>query len=423
MQSLLASAALSALTYSALGAAATASRCPTDNVCYQVGVPETSASSGSGNIYLQLRAPASYSWVALGTGQRMSGSNIFVMYADGAGNVTVSARKGANHVMPQHQTTTQLDLLAGSGIIDGGNTMLANVRCANCESWDGGSLSLSSTSSPFIAAWKEGDALNSKQLDASIAEHDSHSQFTFDLSTATITDDTNPFVDTSSGGSGGSGSGNTTSPSGSGSGSGSNGGDSQGSGSSSAVPASIREIPTIQKAHGILMSIVMVILYPLGSILMPLFGNWVLHAVWQSVSFLAMWAAFGLGIILSQRTGYNFTENHTLLGTVVVTLFGVQPIGGYIHHAYYLKHQKRGIVSYSHIWYGRTLMILGIVNGGLGLQLAGAGKSLIIAYSVVAGVIFLVYIGGAVFGEVKRGRKAKRQHGNSAGDMVRKNSA
>ncbi|KAI0196159.1 hypothetical protein EV127DRAFT_124259 [Xylaria flabelliformis] len=401
MQRLFASAALSAVTYSALGAAATMSQCPTTGVCYQVGVPEASVSSGSGNIYFQLKAPTSYSWVALGTGTMMSGANIFVMYADGAGNVTVSARKGTGHVMPQHQTETQLELLAGSGI--DGDTMMANVKCANCESWDGGSLNLKSSSASFISAWKEGSPLNSNDPAAIISKHDAHQPLKFDLTQATLTDDTNPFVGTNNGGS-------TTPPS---SGNSSSGED---SGSSSTLPSWIREIPTIKSAHGILMSIVMVVLYPVGSILMPLVGSWVLHAVWQMVAFLAMWAAFGLGITLAHRTGINFTEHHTILGTVVVVLFGVQPIGGLIHHRYYTKHQKRGLVSHGHIWYGRILMVLGIINGGLGLKLAGAAQSLVIAYSVIAAVFFSVYIGGAVLGEVKRHR------GTGLGDRERKAS-
>ncbi|KAI3331947.1 iron reductase domain protein [Xylariaceae sp. AK1471] len=412
MQRLFASAALTAFTYSTLGAAATVSHCPTGNVCYQVGVPQASASSGNGNIYLQLRAPVSYSWVALGTGTRMAGANIFVMYADGTGNVTVSTRKGTGHVMPEHQDDTTIELLAGSGIVDNGQTMLANVRCANCESWDGGSLTLSSTSSPFIASWKQGSPLNSKDPAAIITKHDSHSQFPFDLTQASIADDTNPFVEASNSGSDGS---NTTPPDNGGNDNPDSDGDSDSG--SAAVPSWIREIPMLQSAHGILMSIVMVILYPLGSILMPLFGNWVLHAVWQAFSFLAMWAAFGLGVTLAHRTGYDFHETHTILGTVVVAFFGIQPIGGYIHHVYYGKHQKRGLVSHGHIWYGRILMILGIVNGGLGLRLAEASHALVIAYSVIAAVIFVAYIGGAVFGEIKRKRTT------AAGDSAQKRSA
>jgi len=53
-------------------------------------------------------------------------------------------------------------------------------------------------------------------------------------------------------------------------------------------------------------------------------------------------------------------------------------------------------------------MVLGIINGGLGLQLAAEVRSLVIAYSVIAAVIFVAYIASAVFGETKRKRAGGR---------------
>lgn len=38
-------------------------------------------------------------------------------------------------------------------------------------------------------------------------------------------------------------------------------------------------------------------------------------------------------------------------------------------------------------------MALGVINGGLGLQLAREENGLVIAYGVVAGVVYLAYIG------------------------------
>ena len=61
----------------------------------------------------------------------MAGASIFVMYADGTGNVTISARDGGQgHVEPQQDSSLQsgVTLLAGSGIVNG--KMVANVHCA-----------------------------------------------------------------------------------------------------------------------------------------------------------------------------------------------------------------------------------------------------------------------------------------------------
>lgn len=60
----------------------------------------------------------------------MRGAKIFVMYADGNGNVTISARLGnQGHVEPSQNAALQagVTLLDGSGVV-GGN-MVANVKC------------------------------------------------------------------------------------------------------------------------------------------------------------------------------------------------------------------------------------------------------------------------------------------------------
>ena len=64
----------------------------------------------------------------MGEGTQMSGSNIFIVYADAEGtNVTLSPRPGANHVQPKFDSSIQAFLLEGSGIADGKIT--ANIRC------------------------------------------------------------------------------------------------------------------------------------------------------------------------------------------------------------------------------------------------------------------------------------------------------
>jgi hypothetical protein len=75
-----------------------------------------------------------------------------------------------------------------------------------------------------------------------------------------------------------------------------------------------------------------------------------------------------------------------------------------IHHRAYKSLEKRTGWSYGHIFTGRAAVILGMVNGGLGLQLADARRSYIIAYGVFAGLMGVLYIGAIVYGETRRGR-------------------
>ena len=100
---------------------------------YSVGLPPdaTISSSSPGTIYFSLQAPSTYQWAGLGIGSQMAGATIFMMYPDGKGNVTISAREGGKgHVEPQFNSTLMagVTLLGGSGIT--GGVMRANVKCA-----------------------------------------------------------------------------------------------------------------------------------------------------------------------------------------------------------------------------------------------------------------------------------------------------
>jgi hypothetical protein len=137
-----------------------------------------------------------------------------------------------------------------------------------------------------------------------------------------------------------------------------------------------------------------------------------------------MWAGFVTGKLAADRTNNVssqaylleglansrqwFNAPHVIICTVVWALMVIQPIWGGLHHRNFAKHQRRTGISHAHIWHGRALMILGIVNGGLGIQLAGASKKLIISYGVVGLVTSLMYTAGAVR-KMLRGAK-QHQH-------------
>ncbi|KAL7923968.1 hypothetical protein ACQKWADRAFT_288404 [Trichoderma austrokoningii] len=386
-------AAAAALNIGA-ASAATSSFCPTSGVCFEWGVPDATATAGSGDIFFQLKAPTSWQWIGLGIGVDMPDSNMFIMYQNGKGNVTLSTRPGANHVMPIFKARSDVELLAGSGVVDG--NMVANVRCSNCTN-----LNFAGQSN-WISAWKSGDSLDSTNPAAILTQHDSMTQFQVNLAKASISSDSNPFTGSSASSSGsgsGSGSGSNSGSSGSGNGNG------NGNGAVSGVTSGSTPSQTLATSHGTIMSIVFVILYPLGSSLMPLIGKWYIHASWQTIAFLLMWAGFGIGVFIARQDGIFFHQAHTRLGVILVCLISLQPIFGIIHHINYLKYRRRGIFGHLHQWYGRSLMIIGIVNGGLGLQLGDAPNRYIIAYSVVAGVTSIIYVASIFLGGLIRQRR------------------
>lgn len=64
-------------------------------------------------------------------------------------------------------------------------------------------------------------------------------------------------------------------------------------------------------------------------------------------------------------------------------------------------------MSHIHVWYGRALIIIGIVNGGLGLEMSGKtnGGAYMIAYCVVAGVMMTAYLVSVFFGILRAKRR------------------
>ena len=92
----------------------------------------------------------------------------------------------------------------------------------------------------------------------------------------------------------------------------------------------------------------------------------------------------------------------------------LQPFLGLIHHFIYRKTQRRTVWAIAHVWYGRALLLLGAINGGLGLQLSANTTSAEIAYGVIAGVVFLIYVSVVGLSAFKRRRETMGETGKKA---------
>jgi hypothetical protein len=239
----------------------------------------------------------------------MAGATIFVMYTDGNGNVTISARNGGvGHVLPLLSQTDQdkTTLLAGSGV--SGGVMTANFKYSVSSSI----LSVASESTNWISAWRTGDSLDSMSTSAVIQQHDigtnpTYAQVSLDLTKAAISTDSNPFVSSSSssGGATSSGSGSeatsTSSLIGPGSG---------------VTILSNNDIATFQTAHSVIMASSFVVLFPMGVIVFRVFGGVWLHATIQVFTLCAIITGFGLGIHLAQLKSMVFRFPFYSLNTI-----------------------------------------------------------------------------------------------------------
>lgn len=70
----------------------------------------------------------------------------------------------------------------------------------------------------------------------------------------------------------------------------------------------------------------------------------------------------------------------------------LQPVSGIIHHAIFKRKQAPTPIGFGHRWIGRAMLFLGIINGGLGLQLAGEKNAYVVAYGVVAAICGLAWV-------------------------------
>ena len=218
------------------------------------------------------------------------------------------------------------------------------------------------------------------------------------------------------GGYGGSGSGGSLGGTGSANGNGSPG---------SSLNPIYQKMNKVTIAHAVLAGLAWVIFFPLGGIIIRIFHSrhliWI-HAAVQVFSYAMFIAAVGTGIWLAQQwEKYDdiWNDPHPIIGLVVFGLLFFQPILGLVHHHIFKSRGvgKRTVWAYAHVWLGRILITLGIINGGLGLQLAGKSpmqsksttRQAEIGYGIVAGMMWLVYMVVIMWSELPRRKKQQSE--------------
>jgi hypothetical protein len=362
----------------------------------------------------------------------MNGANIFMLYSDGNGGVTVSPRLGTGQSQPQYSssTATSITVLDGSTSSSDGS-MTANIRCDGCISWSGGSMDPTSSSSSWIWAIKDGSPVDSTDLGENLQQHSTMGTMTIDLTSGTGGDSANPFVassgsgSSSAGGSAGTtsaGSAGTTSAGAAASTAGGSSGvttsvvsqsgtasvtnlvpvpTSSGSSSSSSTTSSSGNKDGARQAHGVVMSILFLLFFPLFAL--TLYLPWAkrvrfVHAPLQILSIILLIVGLATGVILGKSVD-ELDGYHQVIGYIIFAcLVFFQPALGIYQHLYYHRTGGRSALGVFHQWLGRIVILAGVVNGGLGfLQSGPVGNEYVphyavVAYSIVAIVVFIIYV-------------------------------
>ncbi|KAF2458310.1 hypothetical protein BDY21DRAFT_371156 [Lineolata rhizophorae] len=331
----------------------------------------------SGDMWFKMMGPSMYSWMAVGTGNQMAGSMMFIAYADGDDDdITLSVRRATGHNEPSYDSNIDFELLDGSEIING--SYVINGRCKSCA--DSGKLDLDSTEFPFIFAFgPSGFAINSGSSSAGIRRHSAYGKFKLDLKAATTDDDdaTVPTLEDTL--------------------------------DTNNIGTSLKEDDKAElpsRFHALVMCGSFVVLFPIGVLILRVLDRVMLHGIFQGIALLVVCAGVGVGIWISKlyNKSKSFSSGHQVYGLIVFVLLFIQWGLGFVHHLLYKKHQRPTILGKIHLYCGPGILVMGLVNGAIGFRFAGSNRR-VITYCIVV-VAMLLIVGGVLF--LQRRKKARK---------------
>lgn len=89
---------------------------------------------------------------------------------------------------------------------------------------------------------------------------------------------------------------------------------------------------------------------------------------------------------------------HPVIGLCVLALMALQPASELLNHCLFDRHPRIRYAGHVHVWLGRFLLTVGIVNGGLGFRFADSipgprwPQWPKIAYGILATLVWIVYV-------------------------------
>ncbi|KAK6085026.1 hypothetical protein SCUP234_03209 [Seiridium cupressi] len=332
---------------------------PSRDIAFALNVPSDSET----DLYFSLMIPQSVTWGAIGLGSsKMAGSLILMAYSSSSGkNVTLSPRIASGHSEPVYTPDIKVEALDGTGL-SSDTRYIFNGRCSNCRSWNGGSIDVTSKSQSFLYATGPDGDIDSDALDAPLKMHLNYGNFELDMVHATSSVGAAPAIPIS----------NTT--------------DSVATTQGLSVTGS-RDIAA--QVHAVAMVFCFVGLFPFGIFVLRL-GNWVRwHAVNQGLALIGVVIGFGLGVHTSYfyNRSKNFKDAHQVIGILLFIFVLAQFVLGFMHHRIYKKTQQPTKLAPVHVWMGRVIIPVGVINAFLGFRFAQSPQ-----YNwVLAGLVIFIF--------------------------------
>lgn len=345
---------------------------------------------------------------------QMPNTLIFMAYTDASGrNVTLSPRLSTGYAEPVYTPDVPITILPGTSVVNG--TFKVNAKCRKCRSWASGSIDPSNAQANFIYASGPSGSINSNSVKADIKRHSSYGSFFMDLTKAVGPAGIPDQVEVNTAGSG-----------------------------ESSSKMDRRNIAGA--VHAVVMILTFVGLLPLGVLVLRVFKSPKWHGVLQGLSLALAVVGMIIGILMGRMYNRvclllpslkqvrcvdqvlsqtkNFNTPHQIIGVIVMAGLIGQFAIGFLHHRAYTKSKATTPTSSPsptpsttklapiHIWLGRSILFLGIMNGFLGFPLALNPKLDLALLSVV--LFVLIVFGPFAFWRFRRDLKKKKEMGGAS---------
>ncbi|KAF2481330.1 hypothetical protein BDY17DRAFT_301142 [Neohortaea acidophila] len=347
------------------------------------------AVKSTGDLYFHMSGPSGNSWLAVGLGYKMEGALMLITYANSNNDgVTISPRYATGETEPVYQSNVTVDAMSTDPV---SGYLTANGVCRGCVTWlNGGGIDLTSAAQPFIfAIGPPFPPLQSDSGSAGLTEHAFVGHFTMDMPAATVQSNGNvpqgPFTS------------------------------SQSASTATNTETTYNPAPHI---HGLVMGFVFIIILPLGSLILRVWNSVRYHIVAQCIGLVLFLMAVAGGCVASTmyNRSKNFNSAHQIIGLLVMVAFLTQLVLGVMHHRIYKREQRKTMRGWIHLYLGPTIILIGLVNGILGFNLAGE-TFVAIPYCILIVIVGVIYSCIRFF-SWRRKRRAAKDPGATMGQSM-----
>ena len=360
--------------------------------------------AANGDVFFHMSGPKTHSWLGVGIGSEMKNSFMIIAYPSSNGlNTTISPRLGTGHKEPSYNPSIEIVKIyndtyapnANTVTEHGTGTIISHALCKNCSSWATGFLDTRSKTQPFIFALGPNKTFGSDSLEASIPRHEFRGKFTMDMTQATnytgwygrvpapnVPDFKFPPSDTDFANAG-----------------------------ASAVFDDVTVSNHMPGVHAALMCVTFLLIFPVGALVMQFLKRALWHAAVQVIGFVAVFAAFGVVIPIARQynkvcttripaivrrrltcpQSKNFNSAHQVIGLLILAGLLLQVGLGLVGHSTYVRTNQSSPFSKIHFFLGPFIMVLGLINAGVGFNFAG-NSHLNILYAIIVVVVVVVFV-------------------------------